>query len=193
MSENNRQNQSKETKGGANKLLIVIIGAIIALLLVAVIVILIINGRNKKAAMVGTEDQVKQEEGLRGVILSSENIDEIAEEMESKVPAQPGYYTVAMTTGWHFENSKSVSYDAYVKNNPDNSNDVYFDLFLKDDLENPIYESPIISLGAELNQILLNRELQAGEYDCVMKYHLVDENQNTVDTLTVTQKVIIEN
>jgi hypothetical protein len=183
---------NEEGKGTKRKYIIIIIAAVVVIAAMAGVIIFLLTQRSqqKTPANSGIESN---EEGKRSVVVTADNVEEMVEEMTSREPVQPGYYTVAMTTEWHFEDSKSVSYDAYVKNKPDNSNDVYFDLFLKDDLEEPIYESPIIPLGAELDQISLNRELPAGEYECVMKYHLVDEDQNTLDTLTVTQKVIIEN
>lgn len=180
-----------ERKGGNSKLLI-IIGSVIIVLLVAIVVVLIINGRNKDRD--NAENAVATlETEKRSVVVSEENVDELIEEMEKNEPITPGYYTVAMTSGWHFENSDSASYDAYVKNKPENSHDVYFDLFLEDDKENPIYQSPVISLGAEIDNITLTRELPKGEYRCLMIYHLVDENQETVDTVQVVQTVIIEN
>ena len=185
MSENKKSKNFLEGKGGNNKQL-VIIGVVIIVLLIALIVILLLNKRDS------TPEEVTVD-GARSVIVSQENADALAEEMSSRESVKPGYYTVAMTSGWHFENSSSASYDAYVKNKAENSNDVYFDLFLEDDKDNPIYESPVISLGAELNQITLNRDLPKGEYRCIMIYHLVDENQETVDTLQVVQTVIIEN
>ena len=191
MSEMERMKTMNERKGGNNKLLIVI-GVAIIFLLVAAITIIIIVSRNKNKDYLGdtTSDQGTE---IRSVIVTQENAEELMEDMTSTEFAKPGYYTVAMTTGWHFEDSTAVSYDAYVKNNADNSHNVYFDLFLEDDPDNPIYMSPVISLGAELDQISLSRELPKGEYKCVMIYHLVDDNQETVDTLHVTQTVIIEN
>jgi hypothetical protein len=176
-----------EGKGGINAKVVVAGVAAAAVITGGVVCAMYLNNNTAQTT------EVENTNGARGVIVSTQNADELAEEMASAEAVQPGYYTVAMTSGWHFENSTAVSYDAYVANKPENSNNVYFDLFLNDDRENPIYESPVISLGAELDQISLNRELPKGEYSCVMVYHLVDENQETLDTLTVTQTVIIEN
>lgn len=187
MSENKKNQASTEEKGGNRKLLIcILIVALIAAL--GTIVVMAYNMGNGRPDQTGTVEQ-----GARGVVISSENAEQIAEEIANSTPVEPGYYTVAMTTGWHFKDGSSVSTDAYVKNKPENSHDVYFDLFLADDRENPIYMSPVISLGAELDQIKLDRKLPKGEYQCVMVYHLVDKDQNTVDTLEVAQQVIIEN
>ncbi len=187
MSDKKTSKNANEGKGGNRKLLILIliIALLIALITIGVMAFHMINDKPEQSTTV--------EQGARGVVISSENAEQIAEEMANSKPVEPGYYTVAMTTGWHFANGTSVSSDALVKNKPENSHDVYFDLFLADDRENPIYMSPVISLGAELDQIKLDRDLPKGEYQCVMVYHLVDKDQNTVDTLEVAQQVIIEN
>jgi hypothetical protein len=97
-----------------------------------------------------------------------------------------------MTNTWHFATGDAISEDAFVENKEENTNDVYFDVFLADDEENPILQSPVIPRGAELDNISLDTPLGAGTYDCVMVYHLVDEEQNTVSTLRVGITIIVE-
>lgn len=104
----------------------------------------------------------------------------------------PGYYTVMMNYDWHFATGDSVSSDAYVENMVGNTNAVYFDLFLASDEENAIYKSPVIPVGSGLQDIALDTALDAGTYDCVAVYHLVDEEQNTISTLRITVTVIVE-
>ena len=187
---NNEKNKANEGKGGDRKLIVVLFALVIVLIVALIIVIAVMACHNKSNDEAGDQNTSQE---FRGVIVSDENAEQLAEEMANSQPTQPGYYTVAMTTGWHFKDSSTASYDAYVANKPENTNNVYFDLFLSDDRENPIYRSPVISLGAELEQIKLERDLPKGEYQCVMVYHLVDENQNTVDTVEFAQQVFIEN
>ena len=71
-------------------------------------------------------------------------------------------------------------------------NDVYFDVVLAEDEEHVIYSSPVIPRGGRLEEIALDEVLEAGTYDCVMIYHLIDEEQNTISTLRVAVKVIIQ-
>lgn len=97
-----------------------------------------------------------------------------------------------MNYEWHFATGDTVSEDAYVENLATNTNAVYFDLFLLEDEENAIYQSPVIPLGSSLENVLLDTLLEAGTYDCVAVYHLIDEDQNTLSTLRVTVTVIIE-
>jgi hypothetical protein len=79
-----------------------------------------------------------------------------------------------------------------VENVPSNTNDVYFDVELRDTGE-ILYESPVIPLGAHLRDIKLDRDLEPGSYSCVLTYYLVDENQQAVDSLRMGLQVIVEN
>jgi hypothetical protein len=44
-----------------------------------------------------------------------------------------------------------------------------------------------------MDNIQLDTPLDAGTYDCVMIYHLVDEDQNTVSELRVGLTITVEN
>lgn len=134
----------------------------------------------------------EQEEERRNVVVTPENIQEVVEQMAEEEYVAPGYYTVMMNYDWHFASGDSVSSDAYVENMVGNTNAVYFDLFLASDEENAIYKSPVIPVGSGLRDIALDTMLDAGTYDCVAVYHLVDDEQNTISTLRVTVTIIVE-
>lgn len=159
--------------------IILIVSVLIIIVLIAVIIFLVINGQ-------------KKEEPKRNIVVNQKNAEEIAGELISQEYVEPGYYSAEMSTTWHFETGNAISEDAYVANRLENTNDIYFDVFLADDESNAILESPIIPRGNEMTNISLNRSLKAGTYDCVMIYHLVDENQDTVSTLRVGFTIIIE-
>lgn len=165
--------------------LIVAIGLIVVLL--AVIVVLLLSRGSS-----GTEIPEAPEETKRNVVVNASNAEEIAEEMISQEYIAPGYYSASMTTTWHFASGDEVSEDAYVENVAENTNDVYFDLFLSEQEDEPIYQSPVIPRGSELEKIALDKPLEAGTYDCVLIYHLVDEEQNTVSTLRVAVTLVVE-
>ena len=130
-----------------------------------------------------------EEEEKRNVVVTPENVEQVLEEIvEEKEAVAPGYYTVTMNTTWHFATGKEASYDAVVENVEANTNDVYFDIVLESDEERVLYKSPVIPLGGRLQEITLDEDLDAGTYDCVVIYHLIDEEQNTLSTL----RVIIE-
>lgn len=151
------------------------------------------------AALVGViiylllSKDAEPEKERRNVVITPENVDSVLEEIINKQESvAPGYYTVTMNTTWHFITGDSISYDATVENSVKNSNDVYFDIVLESDEERVLYQSPVIPLGGRLVDIALDESLDAGTYDCVVIYHLIDEDQNTLSTLRVTLKIIIE-
>lgn len=156
----------------------ILIMAIIIFVLVGVIIYLLMSR--------------KPEEERRNVVVTPDNIQEVMEQMAEEEYVAPGYYTVMMNYDWHFASGDSASSDAYVENMVGNTNAVYFDLFLMSDDENPIYKSPVIPVGSGLQDIVLDTVLDAGTYDCVAVYHLVDDEQNTISTLRVTVTVIVE-
>jgi hypothetical protein len=43
-----------------------------------------------------------------------------------------------------------------------------------------------------MENITLDEDLDAGTYDCVCIYHLVDENQNTTSTLRVGLTIVVD-
>lgn len=135
----------------------------------------------------------KKEEVQRNVVVTKDNVDEVIDNMLEEEYIEPGYYSASMSTEWHFETGDSISEDAYVENLVENTNDVYFDVFLTENEDEPILKSPILPRGSQLEDIALDKVLSAGTYECVMVYHLVDEEQNTVSTLRVGLTIVVEN
>lgn len=125
----------------------------------------------------------------RDVVVNEENVDEILSEMEGGV--DPGSYQATMNSTWHFEKGDVASYDAYVENTEANKNPVYFDI-TRSDTNETIFESPIIPVGSHLDKIILNNDMSQGTYDCVMTYHLLDEDEETISTVRVSLKIVIE-
>ncbi len=173
--------KKSQAKAGMGGLIIGIVAAVIIIGLIGIIIYLL-NSR-------GEEPEEKQ----RNVVVTSENVEDIIASMELAEYVEPGYYSASMTNQWHFSKGDAVSEDAFVENLEENTNDVYFDVFLASDETTPILESPVIPRGAKLDNIALDTPLEKGTYDCVMVYHLVDENQKTVSTLRVGITVIVEN
>jgi hypothetical protein len=170
------QNQSHGKKGGsANVAIIVLIVIVFALASVVAVLLL----------------RKPKEEEKRNVVVTKDNVEEVIEQMTTAESVAPGYYTVTMTNVWHFAMGTAISEDAYVENLTENSNDVYFDICLAEDEENIIYKSPVIPRGGVLENIALDTTLEAGTYDCVMIYHLVDDEQNTLSTLRVGMTIVI--
>jgi hypothetical protein len=182
--------------GGSNKKLIIlgIVAAVVIVAMAATIVILVL-GNNKQTQQVTSAPAASSpEQPKREVLVTEENVEEIIQKAEEQEYVAPGYYTVTQNYDWHFPTGDSPSTDAHVENLMENTNDVYFDLFMADDddRENPIYQSPVIPLGAVLEGFKLDTVLEAGTYDCIMVYHLVDSEQRSISTVSMTVTVIVE-
>lgn len=172
------KSRGQAQEAGKKNRKIIIIGMIIIIALLAVIVILLLRG--------------KEEKPERNVVVTRDNVDEVVDNMLEKEYVEPGYYSASMSNVWHFATGDAASEDAYVENVEENTHDVYFDVFLADDEEKAILESPVLPRGSELKEITLDTPLDAGTHDCVMVYHLIDEDQNTVSTLRVGLTIIVE-
>lgn len=175
--------EESAVKNGKGGIKAVIIGSVVIIVILVIVIIGLL-------ARQGNSDI--ERETKRNVVVNQQNADEVAEELIHQEYVAPGYYSVQMTTTWHFQTGDAVSEDAYVANDAGNTNDVYFDVFLAEDESTPILESPVIPRGAELDQIALDTPLEAGNYDCIMIYHLVDEEQNSISTLRVGFTIIVE-
>ena len=169
--------------GGKNTGVIALI-AVFAIVIIALlsVVIFLLSGKEEK------------KEGKRSVVVTQDNAEAVVEEAVKKAAeyVEPGYYTVSMETAWHFTSSDVASDNARVNNKAENTHDVYFDVFLEADESEPIYESPVIPRGEYLDGIVLDTPLEAGTYPCVMVYHLVDEEQETVSTLRVGFTITVD-
>lgn len=173
------QKQNKTKIGG---IAIAIVIVIVIIVLIGIIIYLL-QSRNAEP----------QEEEKRSVVITSENVESVLDEIEeTQETVAPGYYTVTMNPTWHFASGSEASYDAVVENVEANTNDVFFDIVLESDEEKVLYESPVIPRGESLKEIVLDEPLEAGTYDCVVIYHLIDDEQNTLSTLRVTLKIIVE-
>jgi hypothetical protein len=171
-------------KGKKKGVILLVVGLAIIAVLAGVIIYLLM--RNK------TED----EPSLRGVVINEQNAEQVVSQMNEIATefVEPGYFTISMNNVWHFAKGESSSYDAFVENLPENTNDVYFNVYIEgaEAEGDEIYESPVIPLGSRLDQIIMDERLDPGTYPCVMEYHLVDKNQNTISTLNVAIQLVFE-
>lgn len=175
---------SGKAKEGTNGKIVITLGAIIIIALLSVIIFLLVSGKKDK----------EEKPEKRNVIVNESNAESVAAQMveEGQEFVEPGYYTVSMNTDWHFSKGNEVSDDAWVDNLAENTNDVYFDVFLAENEDEPIYQSPVIPRGSYLEQIALDTPLDQGSYDCIIVYHLVDDQQETISTLRVAFTITVD-
>ena len=175
-------------KKGGGAVIVIAVLAIVAILALGAAVVYLLFSRGGST---GTEAPAQEEPAQRNVLVTPEDVDEIA----SRKPAESSdadRYTVTMNTTWNFSDGASASSNAYVANSTDNAHPVYFDVMINGD-DSPLYESPIIPVGGHIDGIQLNRELENGIYDCVAVYHLVDDEQNTLSTVNVALTINVGN
>lgn len=185
----NSKDQDKAKGAGTNKslLIVCIVAAVIIAVLIGIIVVMMNSSKSN-------ENVTAEENEKRPVLLTEDNIDEMAGEIldQSEPEGIPMSYQVTMNSTWEFEDGESASSNAYVANSENNETPVYFDV-IRNDTQEVIYQSPVIPLGMDLEDIVLDVDLDAGNYECTMVYHLLDEDQNTLTTVNMWLMIKVEN
>lgn len=184
MGNQNQSTNHKEKKGGQ---IIYVIGAVVIVVLLGIIVFLLTRPEKQTEIV----ESVKSEQ-KRNVVVNENNADKVVEDILEQEQVRSGMYEVTMNSEWKFADGSSISENAYVENVANNTNDVYFDVNLAD-TDELIYSSPIIPRGSYLENIALDKDLDKGNYDCVLTYHLVDAEQKTLSTLKVKVTIIVQN
>ena len=182
--------KEKEQQGKKKTGLFLVGGLVVVIILLVVIIVLLVRGSGDASEV--PDASGTSEEPKRNVVVTPDTVNDVLDNMLLGDYVAPGYYSVSMSTTWHFAKGDSVSADAFVENLAENTNDVYFDVFLADNEDKAIYKSPVLPRGSELNNIALDTVLSAGTYDCIMVYHLVDEEQNTLSTLRIAFTIIVD-
>lgn len=126
----------------------------------------------------------------RNVVVTPENVDEILKDLKDQ-KIQKGQYEVRMNSNWQFRDGKSASSNAYVENSTSNTNDVYFDI-VDTDTGKTILKSPIIPVGSHLEGITLDTDLEAGDYKCIMTYHLLDAGGQPISKLNMNLSIHVK-
>jgi len=175
---NSKSNETSAEKKGGNKVLIIC--AIIIIILLGVVIYLLL----------GKTDDTTQPK--RDVVVTNDNVEEVVDEFVENEYIPPGQFNLRQTFDWVFPDGQSPSANARVENAETNTNDIYFDIILSETGE-MIYKSPLLPLGSYLKDITLDKDLDPGTYDCVIVYHLVDEEQNAISMVKVKLTIIVEN
>lgn len=174
--------QSSKPQAKSNKLVVLIVVLLLVLVVLAGVIVFLLT-RPKETNIEPSPT------GGRGTVVTEENAAEIQEQINNATPTPDGSYVTSMSIDWHFKGLTST--DAYVANAVENTRTVYFDLLLADtgDL---IYSSPYLPVGAELKEITLDKELEAGTYETILVYHLVDDEENEISTLSIALTIYVE-
>lgn len=113
---------------------------------------------------------LNKEEG--GLVIDDSNLEEVEETLSESVA--DGMFEINMNTVWHFPDGKSASSDAYIANGNANKHPISFDILINGEEE--VYSSTVIPVGKQIKEIVLDKELKAGDYKAVCFYHLLNED-----------------
>ena len=179
--------EAAAAQGGAKKvnrglIAVILVGVVVIGVLVGVIVMLL----NRPEPETEPENR-----SMRATVINEDNVVEEVQRMVEEDYVAPGYYEVTQTMDWVFPDGESASTNAYVENAESNTNAVYFDVALRNTAQ-IIYASPVLPVGTYLDEIVLDTDLDPGSYDCTLTYHLVDDDQNDLSTLTLALMVRVD-
>lgn len=125
----------------------------------------------------------------RPTVTSPDNVEDVRQPLPEL--AKDTYYITSMTVDWYFDNGKAISTSSYVENAKGNTRTVYFDVTLEDG--ELIYTSPYLSVGERIEQIALNRDLDAGDYPAICTYYLVDDDYKVLTNVSVAVTIHVLN
>lgn len=174
--------------GGVNATrAIIIVGGtlIVALAGVIVALVMVLNRPAPVAETVAPRETVS-----RPMLVTEDNLEQMANEMTQDDPIPDGYYEVTMNYEWHFPDGLSPSTDAYVENSTANTRAVYFDVAMRDS-GTIVYQSPVIPVGGRLTNFKLDSYLPEGTFGAVCTYYLVDDEQNVLSSVNLGLSLII--
>lgn len=170
----------KETAGRDRRnIIVMIIIAFVILIAALVTCIVLLLTKQKEEPVQVSEGPARSTVLDRGVV-DKDNAGDIMDEINEKV--SKGMFECKMTTAWTFDDGKSESPNAYVANVENNLYTLYFDVY-EETTNELLYSSPMLPVGTELKNFKLDKELPAGEYDAVVMYTMVDENQEEVSSV----------
>lgn len=176
MAEKKGQKTSEKTGKGGRIAFVVCFGVIVVLAGAVIYLLLHQNG---------------EETPKREVLVNDENAEKVVTGLIEGERTPVGSYRVTMNSTWNFSDSASASGNAYVENSEANTNSVYFDV-VRSDTGETILESPILTVGTYWNEIVLDSQLPAGTYDCILTYHLLNENDEPISKVNVGLTIVIE-
>lgn len=167
--------ESKKGKGGK---IVLVLCILLIFVLIGVIIYLLMNK---------DEDEKK-----RNVVVTEENVEDVVAQLSDQQKVPVGSYQVTQNPTWKFPDGTSASTNAYIENTGTNNNSVYFDVALTE-TEEIIYESPILPVGSHLENITLDKDLDSGEYDAVVIYHILDNSGESMSTVRVGITIVVNN
>jgi ABC-type antimicrobial peptide transport system permease subunit len=150
------------------KRIVLILGSL-AIVCAAVVAIIVLNNPQQPAPAVGVS------------VINENNYKEIDENIQDKVAK--GMFRTYMSNIWHFPDGSSASSDAVMGNSKANTYAIWFEVVLKETQE-VVFTSGLLPVGTQIDEIKLTQNLNKGEYPASVKVHMVDENNEPLESNT---------
>ena len=160
---------AKKNEEKKDKKLVVILVIILVIVVVALVgvIIFLLNRKEETNTADGREIG-----GSVRTVVDQESADIVMDQMRQEV--EEGMFVCNMSMKWTFDNGTSESKDAYVANSTSNTHPIYFDVYIED-MEDPIYSSPVLPVGTDIMNIKLDKNLDAGDYEATVMYTLIKD------------------
>jgi hypothetical protein len=155
-------------KGLTTKKIILILGALVIVCAAAIVAILLLR-----------TDIAETPTPFGTPVVDESNVADILRELEEKV--EKGMFETYMSTSWAFPDGKSASSDAIMGNSVNNNYPFWFEVTLAGSGE-VVYTSSLLPVGTLVKEIVLSKDLDRGEYPAVVTIHMVDENNEPVES-----------
>lgn len=121
------------------------------------------------------------------LVIDESNLEAVKSQFEESVGK--GMFEVNMNTVWTFPDGESASSDAYVANGTSNLLPVSFEILVDDEA---VYESTVIPVGNQIKEIVLDKDLDAGNYNAICMYHLWNEDGTEDSSFGVNIQLIVQ-
>lgn len=176
-------------KNGKGGIKLVIIGVTVVIVALVCTIVVLANKLNQSGGQ--ATNSVDTEPKEQKSVITADNVEEVLADMEDIPDYIPKNYTVTQSSDWIFPDGTSESTNAYVENSTDNETPMYFDLQV-DETGEIVYSSPVLELGAKIQNFALDKPLEKGTYECTIIYHLVDDNQKELTHVNIGVNVEVE-
>ena len=172
-------NEHTSATSGQRPYKVIVIGAFLAIVFLVLIgiIIYLLNNADKNRT---------------NRVVKVVNVEEIQEQLSPEDYVPTGAYKVNMNTNWVFPDGNSPSSNAYISNDAENLNTVYFTITPASDPDMILYTSPMLTPGSKLNDITLDKPLSVGIYQAILTYHLVDDDEQEISTVAVNLTISVD-
>jgi hypothetical protein len=163
-------NDAKEEKKGLQtRHVILILGTVLIVSATVVVTILLLR---EDTQPVSTIPQMQT-----SYIIDENNVAGIMDDIRQKV--EKGMFMTHMNNIWTFPDGESASSDAVMGNSESNNYPFWFDVSVEGE---QVFKSSLLPLGSQIKEIVLTKDLDAGTYPAVVNIHMIDENDQEVES-----------